>query len=194
MFERFIADARRVVFIAATEAQHRNADHITVGDLLLGLTRERPLPSPTAKRLHELAVPLRASLGIPHLPITSRPLRYQPGSMIPMKQDAKQALANAVTEANTGRDYWVDCDHLLCGLLVFQNDARDALMSFEFDLDAVRQSSRQFRKDNPLPNAPRWRSFVLWLAHHPDLVRWFAYMALFALLGLLLVVLLKIRQ
>jgi hypothetical protein len=143
------------MFVAATEAQHRNETSVSVRDILIALTREGVSPGPETTRLHSLAVVVRASVGIPHLPITSRPFKYE-SSTIPMDLDLKKVLLLAVREADEDWQYWIDRDHLLRGLLAFPNQASDALLRFGLDLDSVRRSSRAYRRAFPAERAPKW--------------------------------------
>ena len=196
MFERYTDEAKRVIYFALIEAQHRNEENISVKDILIALTRESASPSIEATRLRGLAVALRAAVGIPHLPITSRPYKYT--SAIPLDDDSKMAIRQAEIAANEDRQYWVDSDHLLRGLLAFPTQARDALVSFGLDLDSVRRSSKVYRREFPSARAPKWARLKVFLSRlklnqHPDLVRLLAALSLIVLLSLILILVLKVR-
>ena len=153
MFERYTDGAKRAIFFAHVEAVHRNEQFISVRDLLLGLTWEDQSLACKIGSLKKNAVELRSSVGVPHLPITSLP--YMRKAEIPLDRDAKKAVAYAAKEADRDRQYWIDSDHLLRGLLSFPNDAANALLSTGVQLRSLRSASVQHRKELPPPPAPK---------------------------------------
>lgn len=157
------------------EAQHRNEESISVRDILVALTRISASPTPETTRLHGLAVALRASVGIPHLPITSRP--YTSKSDIPLSGESKKVLLLALREADEDWQYWIDNDHLLRGLLAFPNEARDALLRFGLDLDSVRHSSRVHRREFPAERPPKWARSKILLSRLERLSNRYPYLA-----------------
>lgn len=154
IFERYADGAKRAIFLAHIEAIHRRAGFISAGDLLVGLTHNSESRACKIAPLKEQAVMLRSLVGIPHLPIT--PLPYLPGPEIPLDNDAKKAVAYAVEEADRDRQYWIDSDHLLRGLLRFPNNAAEALLSANVHLDSLRSASVQNRRKSPSAPAPKW--------------------------------------
>lgn len=124
LFERYAADAKMAIYFALIEALHRNEKFISVGDLLVGITWDSESRASKIVSVKELAISLRSSVGIPHLPSTSQP--YKRGAHIPLDDDAKKAVAYAAEEADQDRQYWIESDHLLRGLLRFPNNARVA--------------------------------------------------------------------
>lgn len=194
MFERYTDDAKHAIYFAATEAQHRNAESVLVGDLLIALTREPLVPSPASVRLHELAVPLRASIGLPHLPITSRPYKFDLESPLPLHSDSRRAIKHAEIAADQDKEYWIDCDHLLRGLLAFSNEANSALEISEIDLYFVRKSFRGFRRDCPAPTVPMWRAIRLLPKWYPYSLRCLSWLGVLALMAVILVLVIRVRS
>jgi hypothetical protein len=153
-FERYGDGAKRAIFFAHIEAVHRREESISVGDLLVGLTRDGESRACKIAPLKEQAVVLRPLVGIPHLPSTSLP--YQRGPDIPLDDDAKKAVAYAAEEADRDQQYWIDSDHLLRGVLRFSNNAAEALLSANVHLDSLRSASAQNRMEFPSAPAPKW--------------------------------------
>jgi hypothetical protein len=153
MYERYTEDARRAVYFAYTEAVHRNESAISVRDVLLGLTWESHSRACAIGSLKENAVELRSLVGIPHLPSTAFP--YWRKVKIPLDSNAKKVLAYAVREADHDKDFWIDSDHLLRGLLIFPNEAADALLKTGIELKPARTASVQHRKHFPSPPVPK---------------------------------------
>lgn len=161
MFERYTEAARRVIFCAKAEADHRDEAAIDPRDILLGLVRETNSRLVTIIPLADLAVDLRARMGIPHLRITQHPYLRQRD--IPLHATGKAVLAHAAEEADRDRQYWIDCDHLLRGLLRFPNEANDALAQSEITLASVRKMVKEQKELLPRRPAPRWgREKLLW--------------------------------
>jgi len=153
MFERYTDEAKRAIYFAHVEALHRNEQSISVKDLLLGLTWESQSLACEIGSLKENAVELRSLMGIPHLPSTLLP--YFRKAKIPLDGDGKKALAYAVEEANRERQWWIDSDHLLRGLMRFPNDAERALLTTNLQVEALRSASAQHRKKFPSPPSPK---------------------------------------
>ena len=154
MFERYAFDAKKAIFLAHIEAVHRREPSISVGDLLVGITWDAESRACKIAALKDIAVMLRSSVGIPHLPVTSLP--YERGADIPLDDDAKKAVAYAAKEADLDRQYWIESDHLLRGLLRFPNNAAEALLKANTHLDALRSASVQHRKEFPPAPIPKW--------------------------------------
>lgn len=180
MFERYTESARRVIFYARTEANHRDEAAIGPQDILLGLTWETKSGLTDLYPLKDLAVDLRARMGIPHLPSTAHP--YLRVRDIPLDMAGKRALAHAAEEADRDWQYWIDCDHLLRGLLRFPNQAKDALTQSGITLAAVRKTVRGQRELLPRAPGPKWgREKLLW-RRYGYVVVFFAGIVLISLL------------
>lgn len=155
IFERYTEQAKRAIFFARIEALHRDEESIGVSDILVGLTWEEGSRACQVAKLKELAVGLRALLRIPHRPSSSLP--YLRSVDIPFSQESKKVLAYAVKEADRSKQYWIDTDHLLEGLLRFRNDAGDALDRFGIQLQALRLESEANRRQQPPTEVSKWR-------------------------------------
>jgi len=154
MFERYAFDAKKAIFLAHIEAVHRKEQSISVGDLLAGITWNAESRACKITPLKERAVMLRSLVGIPHLPSTSIP--YERGADIPLDSDAKKAVAYAAEEADLDRQYWIDSDHLLRGLLRFSNNAAEAMSKADISLDSLRSASVQHQNEFPPAPIPKW--------------------------------------
>lgn len=153
MFNRYTDPAKRAVFYARIEANHRDKAAIGPEDLLLGLTWETNSTPAAVVPLKDFAVNLRARLGVPHMPTTGHP--YLRNRDIPLSPTCKMAVAYAAGEADAERQYWIDCDHLVRGLLRFENPASTALAECGFTLAGVREKAKQHRAENAPEPSPR---------------------------------------
>jgi hypothetical protein len=120
----------------------------------VGITRDAESRACKIVALKDIAVMLRSSVGITHLPVTSVP--YERGADIPLDDDAKKAVAYAVKEAEIDRQYWIDSDHMLRELLRFPNNAAGAFSKANIHLNALRTASVQHRKEFPPAPTPKW--------------------------------------
>jgi hypothetical protein len=98
-------------------------------------------------------------------------------------------LAYAVKEANRDWQYWLDCDHLLRGLLRFPNGACSALQQFGIDLKSVRAAGKRRRRQQPSNPAPRWGYAKLVIDRSGPLLVWLGLL----LLALAIVLVVKMR-
>src|SRR5258706_14604649 len=159
MFERYTDEAKRAIFFARNEAVVRKESAISVKGLLLGLARE------DKSRAHEICslkardAELRSALGIAPLPQKIDRSLLEPKTSIPLDGDAKKTLAYTAQEADLDREFWIDTDHLLRGLLRFPNDATAALSKAGLELESLQAASIQNRK--VLPSKPPQRGVGL---------------------------------
>jgi hypothetical protein len=186
-FERYTDAAKRAIYFARLEANHRDADSITPEHVLAGLTWESDSTFAGIAPLKELAVTLRAQMALPHLPSTSFP--YLRERNIPLNDGAKMTLAYAVEEANRDRQYWLDCNHLLRGLLRFRNGASDALEESAINLGSVRSAVKLHRREHPANPAPKWGYLKLAIGRSRPLLVWLVL--LIAILAVVLLVWLR---
>jgi len=142
--ERYTEPTCLVLEFAREEAQQRGATEITVGDLLAGLMVEEGSRAERVGRLKSNAFYLRWLAGLPALPA----LALEEADLDSIRPDfeTRRALAFAVLEADRDREYWIDSDHVLRGLLRFPNKADFALLKTELSLDSVRMASRKDRE------------------------------------------------
>lgn len=193
MFERYTDPAKRIIFFARLEANHRLEDHITPKDILAGLAWESGSRAMRIAPLKENAVLFRSLVGIPHLPISSTPY-LEITRDIPLDKDAKMVLAYAASEADRDKEYWVDSDHLLRGLLRIKNPAATALKSIGLDLKTLRTESRNDRNALPPISAPEWARLGLTWNKWKGRLRDHAELLFFIALLVLLIFVLKFRS
>jgi ATP-dependent Clp protease ATP-binding subunit ClpA len=173
-FDRYTDAAKRAIYFARLEANHQNADAITPEHILAGMTWEGDSTLGGIAPLKELAVTLRAQMEIPHLPSTSFP--YLRDRDIPLTRDGKKVLAYAVVEADRRWDYWIDCDHLLRGLLRFPNVASHALEQTGINLNSVRSASKSRRREHPANPPPRFGYLKLGISRNRYILAWLAFL------------------
>lgn len=173
-FERYTDAAKRAIYFARLEANHRDADAITPEHILAGLTFESDSTLTGIAPLKELAVTLRAQMELPHLPSTSLP--YLRDRDIPLTPDGKKVLAYAVMEADRGWDYWIDCGHLLRGLLRFPNVAYHILEETGINLSSVRSASKRRGRVHPTNPPPRWGYLRLGISRNRSLLAFLAFL------------------
>jgi ATP-dependent Clp protease ATP-binding subunit ClpA len=152
MFKRYSEQARRAIFFARSEATHQQADFISTSHILFGITWEENSRANTIASLKDNAVQLRSLLGIPHRPCSSVP--YHSTRNIGLDRNSKMTLAYAAEEADKDKQFWIDTDHLLRGLLRFPNETASALQSAGIDLANARISSDSHRKTVPPQRSP----------------------------------------
>jgi ATP-dependent Clp protease ATP-binding subunit ClpA len=153
-WERCTEPVRKALYFARHEAQRRHEMTITVADLLSGLSVEEGTRAVRIGSLKNNASYLRWLVVLPALPASAAP---DSNGHPELDQDAKRALAYAVAEADRDREYWVDSDHLLRGLLRFPNKAHFALLKTEINLNSVRVASRKDREEFLPQENPTWK-------------------------------------
>jgi ATP-dependent Clp protease ATP-binding subunit ClpA len=142
--ERYTEPVQLVLESAREEAQLRGSAALTVADLLAGLMVEEGSRAERIGQLKANAFYLRWLAELPALPALS--LGSDSNASIEPDMEARRALAFAVLEADRDREYWIDSDHLLRGLLRFPNKADFALLKTELSLDSARVASRKDRE------------------------------------------------
>jgi ATP-dependent Clp protease ATP-binding subunit ClpC len=148
VFERYTEAAKRVMYCARCEALCRGESVITVADILSGLSVEEATRAERVGSLKANSFYLRWLSGLPALPALTAGEECKDQESEPqLELDAKKTLAYAVMEADRDREYWIDSDHLLRGLLRFPNKAHFALLKTEVNLKAARIASRRDRKE-----------------------------------------------
>ena len=146
VFERYTKQCKRAVFFAQQTALRGGATSIDSGHLLLGLLSEPGTRADTVFRLREL-MPDEVSRqkGVLKENIVK--------GTIPLSLDSRRAVAYAEWEANQLRDYWIDTEHLILGLLREGTSAAKRLREVGLDLKTCRNSvianasSRPARRD-----------------------------------------------
>ena len=142
--ERYTEPTRLALEFAREQAQERGATEISVADLLAGLMVEDGSRADRVDQLKTNSFYLRWLAGLPALPAW----RHEEAdrNAIELDFETRRALAFAVLEADRDRDYWIDSDHLLRGLLRFPNKADFALLKTELSLNSARLASRKDRE------------------------------------------------
>jgi hypothetical protein len=102
---------------------------------------------------------------------------------------AKITLAYSVEEVNRDRQYWIDCNHLLRGLLKFPNGACEALEQSGINLGSVRSAAKLHRRKHPANPAPKWGYLKLAIDRSRPLLVWLALVV--AILAVVLLVRLR---
>jgi len=123
-----------------------------VADLLSGISVEEASRAARIGSLKDNAFYLRWLSGLPASPSAVAP---DHDGHPDLTQEAKKALAYAQIEADRDREYWIDTDHLLRGLMRFPNTANFALLKTELSLQEIRKASRKDRKASPAHKTPR---------------------------------------
>ena len=145
--ERYTADTRNAIEFSRQQAQARGSQTITVTDLLAGLGWQENTRAERVGSLKTNAFYLRWLTGAPPLPARDTSSQDGGSEMQQFDADVKKALAFAVSEADRDREYWIDSDHLLRGLLCFPNNADFALLKTELSLNSARAASRHDREE-----------------------------------------------
>ena len=188
MFERYTEQARRAIFFARHEAVFQPAETIKTGHLLVGLMRERDSRAVVIAPLKENETAIREALGIP--PPTSE-VWPDRDIKLPLDSNSKLVLTYAVQEAELDKEYWIDTDHLLRGLLKSPNETMAVLQSISLNLDKARNASKRNRVESPSKPPPK---FLFFYKHFTIPFRKLRYsikaqifLAAFVLLSLLLI-------
>lgn len=152
MFERYVEPARRAIFFAALAAALERRT-VATEHLLVGLVCETNSRASTLFRLREL-LPEHVAV-IPRLK-SVYPLTQQPA----LADDSKYALVHTVIEARRLKDYWIDTEHLLLGILKNEGStgARQ-LRNVGIDVDTARQLvvNNKSSRPNYGPEPRFWR-------------------------------------
>jgi len=182
-FERYTDEAKRAVYFARLEAFHRDQSFITAPDLLVSLTWDSTSRACQIAKLKDLASEIRFLLRVPYLPSTSLP--YLRKGDIPLDAEAKKVLAYAAQEADRSKQYWIDADHLLAGLLRFPNDAQDALARVGVRLDVVRSASQKDRERLGERDVSKWQRLRVIADRHKQAMRMLVILAVIFLVLLI---------
>jgi ATP-dependent Clp protease ATP-binding subunit ClpC len=151
MFERYSERARRVIYFARAEALARGAAAIDTGDLVLGLTRDRPEVQSTFAQLYDRRLELRAlfEAGPERIPMPAK-------SDIQLTDASKRSLAYADQERTLDRIFAIESHHLLRGVLREGDATAEKLTTAGFGLEAMRQASRSLpEREERVSRSPR---------------------------------------
>src|SRR5712672_3212600 len=112
MFERYTESARRAIFYARAVAVLNEASTIDSVHLLCGLMWGEDSRAQVLFGLREIFPLYR---GCPHKSGNLKPVTTVQGP--PLSDEGKKVVARAAPEANAMRDYWIDTEHLVLGIL-----------------------------------------------------------------------------
>jgi ATP-dependent Clp protease ATP-binding subunit ClpA len=112
MFERYTESARRAIFYARAVTVLNGVPAIDSVHLLCGLMWGDDSRAQVLFRLREIFPMYR---GCPHKFTDLKLATSVQGP--PLWDDAKKVVARAAREANAMRDYWIDTEYLLLGIL-----------------------------------------------------------------------------
>jgi hypothetical protein len=165
LVERYTDATRRAINFARLEACHRGDRAITVADLLAGLSVDEGTRAERVGSLKANASYLRWLSGLPALPAH---IWWEDGEggQPEFDLEARRALAFAVMEADRDREYWIDSDHLLRGLLRFPNKAHFAVLKTELNLKSARIASRRDREEYLPEETPNFKVVKYLLRKH----------------------------
>lgn len=148
IYDRYTDAARNAITFARCEALRRGTHWISAADLLSGLSEEESTRAGRIGGLKKSAFYLRWLTGLPSLPSASAGENSQDRTIhTEFDAEARKALAFAVAEADRDREYWIDSDHLLRGLMRFPNKAHFAILKTEIDLASARIASLKDREE-----------------------------------------------
>jgi len=159
MFKRITDDLKKAIFIAYQSALCDGSEGVDSSHLLLGLLVLPDCRANTILRLREVLPGQQNSIEISKW-------KANRGKRIPFTKEGGRILAHTFYEANQLRDYWIDTEHCVLGILRDGNNgACSTLAQAGLELRGCRQrvlenkSSRPLRKDPVLwwPSAPATR-------------------------------------
>jgi ATP-dependent Clp protease ATP-binding subunit ClpC len=157
MFGRYTDRCKRAIFFAQQTALRSGALAIDSNHLLLGLLIEHRSDGDIF-RLRELLPEDAAGQDV----IANQPA-IKAGD-IPLSDDAKRVVAYTAREANRLRDYWIDTEHLVLGILREENNAAASkLREVGLKLEACRQRVG----DNKGSRPPRPNPVLWWVRQRP---------------------------
>jgi ATP-dependent Clp protease ATP-binding subunit ClpC len=173
LFDRFTEESRRAIYFAREVALSAAARAIDSEHILLGLLIEKNSRANTLFSLRQLLPEQFAQL----INVKLHPVG---GRELPLAIDGKRVVAFATEEANGQRDYWIDTDHLILGILrEEESPACKALNQAGVRIETARQTVADNKRSRPdLGHLP-----VLWWAVRRPFRR---FIVLAGLLGLFL--------
>ncbi len=147
--ERYTRATREVMPYAQDEARRRGESTVGVSDLLAALCVAEGTRAERIGKLKDNAFYLRWLAGLPALPSPTQPdaVETNGAGIFRLDEEARRALLFTVLEADRDREYWIDSDHVLRGLLRFPNKADFSLLKIEVSLASARAASRKDREE-----------------------------------------------
>jgi ATP-dependent Clp protease ATP-binding subunit ClpA len=157
MFNRYTDECKRAIFFAQQTALRGSAAAVDSNHILLGILTEASSRANRIFRLCEL-LPAEATqqsaLGNQQF-VKGR---------IPLTADGKRVVAYTAREASRIRDYWIDTEHLVLGILRDgDNAAAVRLRSVGLDLETSRQRVLESNSSRP----PMQNPVLFWVRRRP---------------------------
>jgi ATP-dependent Clp protease ATP-binding subunit ClpC len=152
VFERYTEESRRAIFFAKQTALKENRPAIDSGHLLLGLLNERNTRADTVFHLRNLLPDEAAQQAL---------LTKQRNETIPLTDDGKRSLAYTAHEADDLRDYWIETEHLVLGILrESENTGAGKLRSVGLNIDAARKLVAENKSTRSTRRVPLLRQLL----------------------------------
>jgi ATP-dependent Clp protease ATP-binding subunit ClpA len=179
MFQRHTDELKRAMYFAAQLAKHESAEVIDSTFLLRGLLTDTDsranvifhlcqlLPEDAAKQamLKSQQVNNKCDLIVKPVPHRSGSQKKDDApNEISLGGDGQRILVETAREANRLRDYWIDTEHLVLGMLREGGNAAAAkLRAAGLDLEI----SRQRVSEGASPRTPRPNPVIFWVQRRP---------------------------
>jgi ATP-dependent Clp protease ATP-binding subunit ClpA len=145
MFERYTEPARRAIFYARAVAVLNEAPTIDSIHLLCGLIWGDDSRAQVLFQLREIFPVYK---GCPPKSAIIAPVTVVQGP--PLSVDGRKVVAKAVPEANGMRDYWIDTEHLLLGILAEPScPAAQVLAKTDITLERARRVVMENKPSRP---------------------------------------------
>ncbi len=152
MFKRYTEECKRAIFIAQQVALYKGAAAIDSSHLLVGLLTQKECRANVIFGLREL-LPDEA-----HIPADRGKWTFTKDKTVPLSSDGKCALVETTREANRLRDYWIETEHLVLGILREDENAGAAkLRAVGLNIETARQRVIEAKNTRPTRPDP-----VLW--------------------------------
>jgi ATP-dependent Clp protease ATP-binding subunit ClpA len=177
MFQRYTDETKRVIYFAAQLALYESAAFIDSTHLLRGLLTDSESRANSIFRLCQLfpedaakqstlkgqQVDNKCQLTVQE---TSRQSAFKKTApnMIGLGEDGKRILVYTAREANRLKDYWLDTEHLVLGILrEGASPAAARLRAVGMDLETARQRVIESKSSRP----PRPDPVLIWVRRRP---------------------------
>jgi ATP-dependent Clp protease ATP-binding subunit ClpC len=156
MFERYTDECKRAIFLAQQTALHSGATAIDSNHLLVGLLITKDARANDIFRLQELLPDAMPKTAFTRQGIIKK--------TIPLSNDGKRVVAFTADEANRLRDYWIDTEHVVLGILREEsNSAAAKLRAVGLGLESCRQQVVNNKHSRPQTSDP----VLWWLRQYP---------------------------
>jgi len=175
-FVRYTPDAKYALYCGVLESYARGDGILTLQDLFFGLTYKRHANDCGFRTLNDKGDDWRLEFSraprIVHTPEHPKLLtRYR----YKVSAEAKRALQFAAQEASRNRVFWIDTDHLQCGIIAHDDQIAKLLETVGYSMEQTQALGASGRLKYPVkPPSLRTR-----LAVFPLLIPAIAFLAAF---------------